>query len=258
MHLDDERGLTDSALQRLGEKSFGVSKLGFVSLLNLHRLVYRDSKVGWNLVTSHLLLVLHYTVAPSDIRLQAAEVLDQILLAAPKNLSTGGAELQKRMQTQVLVALSEQAEPAMRVQNSTDIEIRRIALDTLFKILEGNGHSFIAGWEMIFHVLRTACPPSGGLPITVDASHLDTIDENANSTPTSPSFFPDNKAVRSPILVRTSFPSLQLICTDFLGALTIEELRDCIGTLTEFGRQADDVNVALTVRPSSLLVRRPY
>lgn len=58
---------------------------------------------------------------------------------------------------------------------------------------------------------------------------------------------PQTGAARSPILVRTSFPSLQLICTDFLGVLEIHELRDCIGTLAEFGKQAEDVNVALTV-----------
>ncbi|KAM0751477.1 hypothetical protein T439DRAFT_287566 [Meredithblackwellia eburnea MCA 4105] len=243
-----------SALKtRLDEKSFGVSKLGVVSLLNVHRLIYRDSSVGWDIVTSHLLHVQHYVTAPSAIRLQAADVLDQILVVAPRNLSTGGEELQRRVQTQVLVALSAQAEPSQRQQSSTDIEIRRMSFDTLIKILESNGHSFIAGWERIFHVLRTACPsplaqaPPSPVP---DSSHaLDTIeeDETGNSLrPAATSYFGSEKTSRAPVLVRTSFPSLQLICTDFLGALNVDELRDCIGTLAEFGKQTDDVNVALT------------
>lgn len=257
--------LTPPFLQRLDEKSFGISKLGVVSLLNVHRLIYRDSSVGWDIVTSHLLHVQHYTVAPAATRLQAADVLDQILVVAPRNLSTGGDDLQRRIQTQVLVALAAQAEPALRPQTSTDIEIRRMAFDTLIKILESNGHSFIAGWERIFHVLRTACPsaltyapPSPG----EDSPHgvaLDRIDEDDAGDLLRPGtaggtvsyFGSSDKSAKTPILVRTSFPSLQLICTDFLGALTIDELRDCIGTLAEFGKQADDVNVALTVRAFS-------
>lgn len=130
----------------------------------MHRLIYRESSVGWDIVTSHLLHVQHFVAAPAAIRLQAADVLDQILVVAPRNLSTGGDDLQRRIQTQVLVALAAQAEPAVRAQTSTDIEIRRMSFDTLIKILESNGHSFIAGWERIFHVLRTACPSPLALP----------------------------------------------------------------------------------------------
>lgn len=229
-------------MQRPGEKSFGVSKVGVVSLLNVHRLVYREADVGWNLVTSHLLLVQHYTVAPPAIRTQAAEVLDQILLVAPKNLSTADEVLRRRIQQQVLVALASQAEPGMWPQTSTDIEMRRMALETLFKILETNGHSLIAGWERIFHVLRTACPPPLPPLVAHAPGSIDEAKEERDAFPVP------ERSTRTPVLIRTSFPSLQLICTDFLDALTIEELRDCIGTLADFGRQAEDVNVALTVR----------
>ncbi|SGY81478.1 BQ5605_C009g05501 [Microbotryum silenes-dioicae] len=259
-------GITALATQRLSLTSFGVSKLGVIALMNLHRLIYRDAKLGWNLVTSHLLLVLHHTPAPSTIRLQAAEVLDSILLVAPKNIATAEDTLQRRVQTQVLVALAEQAEPHMRIQTSTDIEIRRMALDTLFKILENDGHSFIAGWERIFHVLRTACPshlqhppPSPTVPPDgMSSSGLDAISEDGDrsmstfsplrrSTTTDHRIEPSvTKSSKNSVLVRMSFPSLQLICTDFLGALTTDELRDCIGTLADFGKQKDDVNVALT------------
>lgn len=230
----------------MGEKSFGVLKLGVVSLLNIHRLIYREPSVGWNLVTSHLLLVQHYTPAPPVIRLQAAEVLDEILVASPKDLSTGVEDQTRRIQTQVLVALAEQAEPASRTQTSTDIEIRRMALETLFKILENSGHSFIAGWDRIFPVLRTACPSQLSLLPSTPTGDLDTIDEDESEN-RSGFFLNVEKPARTPILVRTSFPSLQLICTDFLGALNIDEIRECISTLADFGKQADDVNVALTV-----------
>ena len=267
-------GISTMRTHRLGDKSFGVSKLGVVSLLNIQRLIYREPSVGWDTITSHLLLVQHYTVAPTAIRLQAAEVLGQILVAAPKNLAAGGEDLAKRVQTQVLVALVAQAEPALRTQTATDIEIRRMALDSLLTILETNGHAFVAGWERIFHVLRTACPsatpppppsPMPQLERGASSVALDTIgegderDDDESVPPTTPrSSFASpgaglhmtggggEKAAKTPVLVRTSFPSLQLICTDFLGALSLDELRDCVATLAEFGKQADDVNVALT------------
>ncbi|GAA5958007.1 hypothetical protein JCM3765_006230 [Sporobolomyces pararoseus] len=251
--------------QKLAEKSFGISKLGVVSLFNVQRLVSKDPDLGWNLVTSHLLLVLHSTSIPTSIRLQAADVLDSILILAPKNLSSMPSDIQHRAQTQVLAALSSQAEPAPRLQTGTDVDIRRMALESLLKILETNGHAFIAGWDRIFHVLRTACPTSQSFfappsPQPPSSSHgdtsrrsLDTIVESDRIEPMTPlrvggggSYFPTERTAKASVLVRTSFPSLQLICSDFLGGLEVEDLRDCIGTLAEFGKQIEDVNVALT------------
>ena len=252
--------------QKLAEKSFGISKLGVVALFNVQRLVFKDPELGWNLITSHLLLVLHSTSIPTSIRLQSADVLDSILILAPKNLSSAPLDVQQRAQTQVLSALASQSEPAPRLQTSTDVDIRRMALESLLKILETNGHAFVTGWDRIFHVLRTACPssqfymapPSPQPPSShADSSRrsLDTIVENDRIEPMTPlrsiggnSYFPSERTAKTSVLVRTSFPSLQLICSDFLSGLEVEDLRDCIGTLAEFGKQIEDVNVALTVR----------
>ncbi|BGP35773.1 Endocytosis and vacuole integrity protein [Rhodotorula toruloides] len=252
-----------------GDKSFGIAKLGAVALLNVLRLVQRPPHVGWELLTSHLLFVLHSTSTSTPIRLQAADVLGAVLTAAVKALSASDlasdVDLQERGQTQVLDALAAQAEPAPRLQLAPDVEIRRLALDTLLKILEANGHSLITGWTQIFHILRTACPtasffapPSPVVPSAPRRS-LDTITEHDGVGPMTPmrSSLGANgyfnlcvdggaKNAKSAVLVRTSFPSLQLICTDFLDALEVAELRDCITTLSEFGKQAEDVNVALT------------
>ncbi|BGO96049.1 hypothetical protein NBRC10512_005991 [Rhodotorula toruloides] len=257
------------ASTRGGDKSFGIAKLGAVALLNVLRLVQRPPDVGWELLTSHLLFVLHSTSTSTPIRLQAADVLGTVLTASIKALSASDlasdVELQERGQTQVLDALAAQAEPAPRLQLAPDVEIRRLALDTLLKILEANGHSFVTGWTQIFHILRTACPtasffapPSPVVPSAPRRS-LDTITEHDGVGPMTPmrssvganGYFNlgvdgGAKSAKSAVLVRTSFPSLQLICTDFLDALDVAELRDCITTLSEFGKQAEDVNVALT------------
>ncbi|BGP52111.1 Endocytosis and vacuole integrity protein [Rhodotorula kratochvilovae] len=269
------------------ESSFGIAKLGAVALGNIARLIARPPDVGWDLVTGHLLHVLHCVGAPTPVRIQAADVLGQLLTLAPKSLESLPAPAAReeeveddaharaeRVQMQVLSALAVQAEPAPRLQSSTDVDIRRRALETLLRILESNGHAFVTGWATIFHVLRTACPASssgGGVwaapPSPVPSSSarrsLDTISEydglgpGALMTPVRGSgggggdggYFSARDAGRgakTAVLVRTSFPSLQLICTDFLDPLSGDEIRDCIGTLAEFGKQGEDVNVALT------------
>ncbi|BGP27996.1 Endocytosis and vacuole integrity protein [Rhodotorula toruloides] len=252
-----------------GDQSFGIAKLGAVALLNVSRLVQRPPDVGWELLTSHLLFVLHSTSTSTPIRLQAADVLGSILTAAIKALSASGlasdVDLQERAQSQVLAALAAQAEPAPRLQLASDVEIRRLALDTLLNVLEANGHSFVTGWTQIFRILRTACPtasffapPSPVVPSAPRRS-LDTITEHDGIGPMTPmrssvganGYFNLGvdgaaKSAKSAVLIRTSFPSLQLICTDFLDALDVEGLRDCITTLGEFGKQIEDVNVALT------------
>ncbi|GAA6033445.1 hypothetical protein JCM8097_001397 [Rhodosporidiobolus ruineniae] len=254
-----------------GEKSFGIAKIGAVAVLNIQRLIRRPPDVGWDLATSHLLYVLHAVLAPTPVPLQAADVLDQVLVLAPKNLDAEPVELQRRVQTQVLAALAAQAQPAPRLQTATDVDIRRLALECLLKILESNGHAFVAGWDRIFHILRTACPsshyiaPPSPVPSSSARRSIDTITEHDAVGPMTPmrssvgpgGYFASGGAggegpgaarssAKTAVLVRTSFPSLQLICTDFLDALDGGEIRHCIETLAEFGKQVEDVNVALT------------
>ncbi|GAA6056217.1 hypothetical protein JCM3770_002092 [Rhodotorula araucariae] len=262
------------------DTSFGVAKLGAVALLNIARLIERPPAVGWDLATGHLLHVLHCVTAPTAVRMQAADVLGQLLTLAPKSLASlvdragdgDGHDVAQRVQAQVLSALAAQAEPAPRLQSAVDVDIRRRALETLLRILESNGHALVTGWGTIFHVLRTACPtpsstagawpvPPSPIPSSARRS-LDTISEYDGMGPMTPlrtggvgdgggGYFSARDAgaargAKTGVLVRTSFPSLQLICTDFLDPLSAGEIRDCIGTLAEFGKQGEDVNVALT------------
>lgn len=220
---------------RQNERSFAVAKLGSVALLNIRRLLLSDSAIAWTPITSHLLAVQQFPEATSNIRLQAADVLDRIILATPKLMNAFEESLQCRIQTQVLEVLGRQAGPYHSVQTSTDIEVRRLGFETLFKILENNGHSFVAGWKLILEVLQTACDPG--------------------TTRNTWDFTPKGKGTIKPVnnppskvsvLVRNSFPSLQLICTDFLTVLKLDELQQCINVLAEFGRQTEDINIALT------------
>lgn len=207
--------------------------------MNIPRLTTRPSEAGWDIVINHLLLVQHWRSAPANVRLQAAHIFDRIVCEAPKGSPDSPEEQQKHTQEQVFQALMRQAEPQDRSQVSTDVEIRQAALDTLHKILESQGHAFLCGWKTIFSMLQTACPAGNAqTPATASAS------ETSAAT-----------ASKTSQLVRVAFPSLQLICSDFLAALSVEETGMCVATLTAFGRQVEDVNVALTVSRQAKTVK---
>ena len=198
--------------------------------MNMKRLVLNSAEEEWSLIVSHLLLVQHWQHAPDNVRLQAAEVFDRVISNAPKEVGEAEEEVQRQVQDRTLRALARQGEPQPGTQSVTDVEVRKAALDTLFRVLEGQGHAFVCGWDSIFGIIRSACP--------LKAKTGTGAQEDTNvSTQT-----------KTASLVKVAFPSLQLVCSDFLAALSVQELETCIATLAEFGGQTEDVNVALTVR----------
>ncbi|EMD41098.1 hypothetical protein CERSUDRAFT_111675 [Gelatoporia subvermispora B] len=237
---------SSKVLVRSGD--FGVSKLGSVATLNIHRLIYRSPEVAWNPITQHLLSVIRDAQAPSNIRIQAASILDDILTIVPRNISTTG-DMQPQVQQRVLEVLAQQVIPSeTTASGSTNIELRRMGYDTLHQILQSSGHTLVVGWEIIFEMLSSVCKPTGAV--------LSVISEEVASPTTSEpqrSQFnlagpPSEKGYAS--LVKIAFQSLTLVC-DSLSSLSSEHLRLCISTLGQFGRQAD-TNIALTAAESLL------
>ena len=129
-------------------------------MLNIHRLIYRSPDVAWDPITGHLLSVVRHQYAPPTIRVQAARVLDDILVVVPRNVTTS-AELQPIVQRRVLDVLALQVIPdsAGSASSSTTIELRRMGLETLHQILQSSGHTLVVGWETIFEMLASVCRP---------------------------------------------------------------------------------------------------
>ncbi|KAJ2830207.1 Endocytosis and vacuole integrity protein, partial [Coemansia sp. 'formosensis'] len=89
--------------------------------------------------------------------------------------------------------------------------VRRLTLDTLHRVLQASGHSITRAWGVVFDIVES----------TAEGRHSS--------------------------LMRSVFPCLQLICTDYLADLPPACLRRCIkALLVQFGRQEDDLNIALT------------
>lgn len=210
-------------------------------------------------------MVIRLPYSPQTIRIQAARLLDEILLIVPRNLSNVGA-LQAEVQGRVLDVLSQQVildpTPAASQQTSTSVELRRMGLETLHQILQVVGHTIVAGWEIIFKMLESVCrPPTYSGSMATLPSRSTSSDSLALSTSST---VISRKAKLAPLqiglgnpseksystLVKIAFQSLTLVC-DSVSSLSSEHLRLCIGTLGQFGRQAD-TNIALTATASLL------
>ena len=185
-----------------------------------------------------------HSPAPQTIRLQAARILDDILIVVPRNLSTTG-DLQPKVQRRVLDVLAQQViTEGGTLGNSTTVEVRRMGLETLHQILQASGHTLVVGWETIFEMLGSVCKPAAATP---PAAETDSTSSPASRRP-PPLGYMNEKSYSS--LVKIAFQSLTLVC-DSLAELSPGHLRLCITTLGQFGRQAD-TNIALTAAESLL------
>jgi hypothetical protein len=216
--------------QRSGD--FGIARLGGVAALNIQRLVYRSPDVAWDAITSHLIFVLRQPATPQPIRLQAARIIDDILVIVPRHLAAAPSELQAAVQRRVLDVLAQQIMLG-GAASSTNMELRRLGLETLHQILQASGHTLLVGWETIFEVLGSVCRPAPSAELVPSGRPppLGYLQEKGYSA-----------------LIKIAFQCMTLMC-DGLAALSPEHLRLCICTLGQFGRQAD-TNIALTAAES--------
>lgn len=222
-------GINISRTIKSGERSFSLTKLRMVSTLNLSRLVTRDADLGWRMITQHLLAVSRHLTAPTTIRIQASDTLSELLLGAVR------VGTDSRIQHQVFDVILRQVD-TYPISNTvaTDYDVRSSGYQTLNQILESSGHSLEVGWKTIFGMLNNVCKE----PVTLTR----TDSEASMSSSNRPSVLFSKGDAN---LVRIAFPSLTLICTDFLTSLDADAMRQCIACLGCFGRQREDVNIAL-------------
>ncbi|KAG1875783.1 hypothetical protein F4604DRAFT_1903720 [Suillus subluteus] len=182
-----------------------------------------------------------------SIRVQGARVLDEILTVVSRNLSPTG-DLQAQVKRRVLDILFKQIVPASSdvPVTSTNNELRRMGLETLHQILQASGHTLVVKWGSIFEMLGSICIP---VPLSrsqsVDPTSTLSLQETPRQKPL-PLGYVDDRGYTA--LVKIAFQSLKLIC-DFVSVLSPEDLRLCITTLGQFGRQAD-TNIALATAES--------
>ena len=222
-------GINISHSIKSGERSFSLTKLRVVMMLNLSRIVSCDPAVGWSIISQHLLAVARHLTAPATIRIQASDALGELLIGAIR------VATDSRLQHHIFEVLVRQVD-TYPVSNTvaTDYDVRSSGYQTLNQILESSGHSLEVGWQTIFGMLNKVCKE----PVSQSLSESQIRDPSSNR-----SSKPFSKGDAN--LVRIGFPSLTLICTDFLSSLDSDAMRQCIACLGCFGRQREDVNITL-------------
>ncbi|KAF3905460.1 hypothetical protein ABW20_dc0104947 [Dactylellina cionopaga] len=213
------------------DNTFAISKLGELVQVNIERLITDDPEDnGWNTIQHYLLIASTSRGVEGAIRLKASDILHEFVILAAGKLGSeipGVVDIQERILRSLLKELQglEDGNASTYISSNTvklvDADIHKSALEALTTMLEQSGENLKAGWDILFSIMNTAFKP----PVT------------------GKTFRPAGKSIR---LLKTSFASLQLICTDFLGLLPIDCVLVLIDTLYSFCAQVDDLNISLT------------
>lgn len=222
------------------ELLFALAKLGEIASINSERLLNSDpAKSGWDLLVTQLSTTLDSTTLSGPVRTRAAEVLARFMLESGSMAASLPEDLRGPIQLRLLVGMRESLAALQKKKredsvagNATDLEIHRIILEGLRQILENYGESLVEGWDVAFEIIGSVFVAK------------DTIPEQGRES---------SKPIgtRSSKLVRSAFGSLQLICSDFLASLPNNCFLILVDALYNFSSQDDDLNIALTVRPSA-------
>ncbi|KAI8867065.1 hypothetical protein GQ42DRAFT_165055 [Ramicandelaber brevisporus] len=252
-----------------GRSSFAIEVIRALTIDNLPLVITADSNSGsngnssvWTLVVDHLLDVATFANTPMSLRMMSCEAITDVVIHAIEYLHHRGdyqadaeaREIQRKVLRPLsfLVIVPEQSEssditsttasatgttgttgtnpvviPRIRVP-----DVQRAALNALHSVLETAGHSITRGWNAIFDVIEGVCETSS--LVYSESTSTASTNESASSGLTMIN------------LVKFAFPSLQLICTDFLPTLPPSSVRRCIVCLANYTRQHGDLNIALT------------
>lgn len=145
---------------------------------------------------------------PGPLRRKAATVLDHVVLSAMKFADDPDAH------RAVITAISRQANVPTDQNDADAIAVQVAAINSLNQLLDQYGSKLKAGWEEVFQVISSGLRPEAG-----------------------------SEAVE---VVKGSFQSLELVCSDFLEVLPYPCVVDLTLCLDRFARQTLDLNTAFT------------
>jgi Guanine nucleotide exchange factor in Golgi transport N-terminal len=243
-------GVSTSTSSQMQEDQFALAKLGELASINMSRLIFNEPDAsGWNILMHELVSVACSEHISALMRLKSAEVLTSIVMEAAMTTTSEPHEVRADVQQRVLLAiraeisgLHEEDREASVASHGADIEVQRIALDALKSVLEQSGEALVSGWDIVFDIMTSVFRDETLISPTTSPM------ENVSS-----SLLRRAPRGRSPRLIRSSFSSLQLICSDFLSSLPTSCILVLVDTLFEFCSQGDDLNISLTVSVTSLV-----
>ncbi|EPQ62001.1 Bgt-310 [Blumeria graminis f. sp. tritici] len=214
---------------------FALKKIGDVASININRLISHPADIGgWDVITSELILASCSSTAPASVRLAAAEILTSLILEAATTAIPLSITENSVIQLRLLDTLRNSLQSLSSVEremsvavHSTDVNVHKIILEGLKSILEQCGECLLNGWDIVFAII--------GSVFVTDSLKVGSTTIESNVTKT-----------HSAKLTRSSFNSLELICSDFLSSFPNRCFIILVDTLYNFCTQNDDLNISLT------------
>ena len=219
--------------------SFVIETIGRLVDFNTERILLGDPlQSGWALVTDLLVDIVDVQISDSEVRMKASTILSNIVetTSSPTIPAESKDEVRRRglliMSSQVDI-LHRHVNMQSKILQTCDTDIHRLLLTTLRAVLEQYGDSLIDGWRVVFHVLASVfVDPSSGAGNVFSSHDFER---------------PRVVHAKSANLVRISFASVQLICSDFLASIPQSCIRTLLSNLHSFCAQQDDFNISLAV-----------
>ena len=207
---------------------FVVDKLHDVIQSNVVRFLQPETaKSGWNLLLEVLSETIDLQSARPDIRIKAATALNDLLVTVSVSQESLTPEERDAVRNRSLRALLSETTflQTSRAQSNNsnqncEVEIHRLALESLKTILEHCGDALDTGWSSVLAIIDSI------FQVSSDDAHTAQL--------------PSLK------LVRPAFDSLQLVCSDFLSFVPISHFMTLLDTLHAFCAQNQDLNISLT------------
>ncbi|KAF9191924.1 hypothetical protein BGZ51_006482 [Haplosporangium sp. Z 767] len=219
------------------DKSFAIEKLRYVCLLNVDRIATGEKgSTVWDIAVGYLIETANHPAPSNQIRMQACDATSDIIITAMAHAEQNSMASQEETQMRVMNNLRELIQSHKHVL----VEIQRMGLETLNKLLQTSGQSLSFGWGIIFEMIQGSIGNSTAKPSPELSLEQEVVGEETSSSTVSLG------STKSTGLLRIAFPCLQLICTDFLSLLNAKNLQLCIDTLAAFGYQTEDLNISLT------------
>lgn len=219
-----------------------LDRLAQIAVCNSSRLSQKaSSDSGWSVMTTIFTDHLSSPKATPEVRNRATSRLHDVIIHVASTTNKASPEQRdsiiRRCTEALAMAVSSlwHSNPTKVAEQST-LEVHCMALETLTSLLEQYGDTIRSGWDSVFLIINSIFenneqPLAEGKKLLIGVSA---------------------STIRSPKLIRPSFTSLELLCSDFLTSVPKTCFLTLLNTQYHFASQSQDLNVSLTVSQSRL------
>ena len=220
--------------------AFVIQNITTLIGLNSLRLLEADPTLnGWNIILDLLVDIVGSQDCGSDLRIKAAEAVSTLvaMTATFKEPERQGEIRQRGLATldKQVKTLYFEVDFINKAARICELDIHLLSLETLQRALEQYGDSLLSGWDYVFTIIDSIFERELERDDITRKEPKDALEEPITLQP------------RSSKLVRPSFGSLELICSDFLGSVPEMFMRKLIDSVYHFCSQTEDFNISLTV-----------